>query len=42
MVMNHDIPPATDSAFPATFIVLTTFIGALAWICVMLASVAHN
>ena len=35
--MNHDIPPTSDSAFPAIFVVASTFIGALVWLCVMLA-----
>jgi hypothetical protein len=38
VVMNQSSPPASDSAFPAVFVVLTTFIGALAWLCAMLGS----
>jgi hypothetical protein len=35
--MDHTNPPADDSAFPAIFVVASTFIGALVWLCVMLA-----
>jgi hypothetical protein len=30
--------PAGDSSFPAVFVVLSTFIGVLVWLCAMLAS----
>ena len=36
-IMNQDNSPAGDSTFPA-FVVVSTFIGALVWLCVMLAS----
>jgi hypothetical protein len=36
--MNSSNSPANDSAFPAGFVILSTFIGALVWLCVMLAS----
>ena len=36
--MNPSNPAANDSAFPAVFVVLSTFIGVLVWLCVMLAS----
>lgn len=36
--MNSSTPPAGDSAFPAVFVVLSTFIGVLVWLCTMLAS----
>jgi hypothetical protein len=35
--MNSSNAPASDSAFPAMFVVLSTFIGALVWLCVMLS-----
>jgi hypothetical protein len=36
--MNPSNLPANDSAFPAVFVVLSTFIGALVWLCTMLGS----
>jgi hypothetical protein len=36
-IMNSSNPQAGDSAFPAAFVVVSTFIGALVWLCVMLA-----
>lgn len=36
--MNHSYSSDDDSAFPAVFVVVSTFIGALVWLCVMLAS----
>jgi hypothetical protein len=36
--MNPSNLPANDSAFPAVFVVLSTFIGALVWLCTMLSS----
>lgn len=36
--MNPTNSPAGDSAFPAVFVVLSTFIGALLWLCIMLGS----
>ena len=36
--MNHSDVSNGDSAFPAMFVVLSTFIGALVWLCTMLAS----
>jgi hypothetical protein len=37
-IMDHSTPPANESAFPAMFVVLSTFIGALIWLCVLLAN----
>jgi hypothetical protein len=37
-IMNHSNSPANESAFPAMFVVLSTFIGVLIWLCVLLAS----
>ena len=37
--MNPSNPSASDSAFPVVFVVLSTFIGALVWLCVMLTSI---
>ena len=40
--MNPSKPEIGDSAFPAVFVVLSTFIGVLVWLCVMLAGMpAH-
>ncbi|HZZ77209.1 MAG TPA: hypothetical protein VFE62_01745 [Gemmataceae bacterium] len=39
--MDSSNQPAGDSAFPAVFVVLTTFIGVLVWLCAMLASLPH-
>ncbi len=39
--MNQSNSPADDGAFPAVFIVLSTFLGALVWLCVMLGSLAQ-
>lgn len=36
-VMNNSNNSAADSAFPAAFVVLSTFIGLLVWLFVMLA-----
>jgi hypothetical protein len=36
--MNPSTPPASDSAFPVAFVVMSTFIGALVWLCVILNS----
>ena len=36
--MNPSNPYAGDSAFPALFVVLSTFIGALLWLWLMLQS----
>jgi hypothetical protein len=35
--MNSSNPQTDDSTFPAAFVVVSTFIGALVWLCVMLA-----
>jgi len=35
--MNHSQSSIDDSGFPAVFVVLSTFLGALLWVCVMLA-----
>ncbi len=35
--MDHSNSPANESAFPALFVVLSTFIGVLIWLCVLLA-----
>jgi hypothetical protein len=40
--MDHSPSPANDNAFPAVFIVLSTFIGALVWLYTMLGSLAPN
>jgi hypothetical protein len=40
--MNHNDQIAGDSAFPALFVVASTFIGALAWLCVVLAGMQQN
>ena len=40
--MNSTNAPANDSAFPAGFVVLSTFIGALIWLCVMLGQLQQN
>jgi hypothetical protein len=40
--MDHSNPPSNESAFPAMFVVLSTFIGVLIWLCVMLASLPQN
>jgi hypothetical protein len=34
--MNQSNTPADDSVFPAAFVVMCSFIGALVWLCVML------
>ena len=39
--MNHSNAPADDSGFPALFVVLSTFVGVLIWLCVMLNSLAQ-
>jgi hypothetical protein len=39
--MNHSTDTADDSGFPALFVVLSTFVGVLLWLCVMLNSMAH-
>lgn len=39
--MNHCNETAGDSAFPALIVVASTFIGALAWLCVMLNSMPN-
>lgn len=36
--MNPSNPSASDSAFPVVFVVLSTFIGALVWLCVVLGN----
>jgi len=36
--MDSSNNPANDSAFPAVFVVASTFIGALVWLCMMLGS----
>ncbi len=35
--MNASNTPVVDGAFPAVFVVLSTIIGGLVWLCVMLA-----
>ena len=40
-VMNTTKSPASDSVFPAFFFVLSTFIGALVWLCIMLGSLTE-
>jgi hypothetical protein len=39
--MNHSNAPADDSAFPALFVILSTFIGALVWLIVMVKSLPN-
>jgi hypothetical protein len=34
--MNPSNIPADDSAFPAVFVMMSTFIGALTWFCILL------
>jgi hypothetical protein len=34
--MNPSMPPSHDAAFPVVFVVISTFVGALAWLCVIL------
>jgi hypothetical protein len=36
--MDHSNPPANESVFPAVFVVVSTLIGALVWLCAVLAS----
>lgn len=36
--MDHSNSSMDDSAFPAVFVVLSTFIGALVWLCIMLGA----
>ena len=36
--MNQSNASTDESAFPAMFVVLSTFIGALVWLCTMLRS----
>jgi hypothetical protein len=38
-IMDHSKTATDESAFPALFVMASTFIGALVWLCVMLASV---
>jgi hypothetical protein len=38
--MDSSNAPAGNSSFPALFMVLSTFIGALIWLCTMLYSVS--
>ncbi len=38
MAMNTSNTPVDESAFPAMFVVVTTFISVLLWLCIMLAS----
>ena len=40
--MNHSNSPAGDNAFPAVFIVVSTFLGAAVWLGVLLASMAQH
>ena len=40
--MNPSNPPAGDSAFPAIFVVLSTFIGVLIWLCALLGSLTPH
>lgn len=40
--MNSSKVPTEDSAFPAVFIVLSTFIGVLIWLCVMLTQLGQH
>jgi hypothetical protein len=37
--MDHSNTPAGDNSFPALLVVLSTFIGVLVWLFVMLASI---
>jgi hypothetical protein len=37
--MNQSPISTDDSAFPAMFVVLSSFIGVLIWLCVMLGQV---
>jgi hypothetical protein len=39
--MNHSPDTASDSGFPALFVVLSTFVGVLLWLCVMLNSMGQ-
>lgn len=39
--MDHSPQPTGDSTFPAMFVVLSTFIGGLVWLCVMLGSLPN-
>ncbi len=36
--MNTSNAPVDDSAFPAIFVVVSTFISVLIWLCIMLTS----
>lgn len=36
--MNHSNAPANDSGFPVVFVLLSTFVGVLIWLCVLLNS----
>jgi hypothetical protein len=36
--MDHSNETVADSGFPALFVVLSTFVGVLLWLCVMLNS----
>ena len=38
--MNHSNDTASESGFPALFVVLSTFVGVIVWLCVMLNSLA--
>ena len=40
--MDHSNAPANDGAFPALFVVLSTFLGGVIWLCVMLNSVTPH
>jgi hypothetical protein len=40
--MNSSNSTTQDSAFPAAFIVFSSLIGALVWLCVMLAGMAQS
>jgi hypothetical protein len=40
--MNQSNAPADDGEFPALFVVLSTFLGGLIWLCVMLNSLTPN
>jgi hypothetical protein len=39
--MNHSKDSAGDSGYPVVFVVLSTFIGVLVWLYVMLNGVAQ-
>jgi hypothetical protein len=39
--MNHSDAPASDSGFPVLFVVLSTCVGGLIWLCVMLNSLTQ-